>query len=143
MGWDLESLPLRHQQAIREELFRGCQQKSDGSFPETERHPQTDSESDLHDHVIEWCRAHALYVVHSRMDRRTTQARGVPDFIIAFPHGVTLWLELKRLKQKPTPEQSGSLMALGVLGHINTVSDNWPHALGILNRTLEITKGTE
>ena len=143
MGWDLNSLPLRHQQAIREQLL-GVRTRTGenpivaASDSATRDRPHSDVESDLHDRVYEWCRSHALYAVHSRMDRRTTQAKGVPDYLIAFPHGVTLWLELKRPKGKATPEQSGALLALNVLGHISAMADNWQYALGVLEETMRV-----
>lgn len=76
-----------------------------------------DVESNLHDEILAYCRQHHCYVVHSRMDRATTNAVGVPDFIVALPGGRTIWIEAKSKKGKLTPAQNGVRIALNSLGH--------------------------
>ena len=76
-----------------------------------------DREGDLHDAIEGWLKSHGWYYVHSRMDRPTTTALGVPDFIAAAPCGLTFWIEAKRKGKKPTPEQLGVGMILEKLGH--------------------------
>jgi len=51
------------------------------------------------------------------MDRATTNAVGVPDFIIALPGGQAIWIEAKSKKGKLTPAQNGVRIALNSLGH--------------------------
>jgi hypothetical protein len=78
--------------------------------------PSNEPESKLHDQIIEHCKSKGWYYVHNRMDRPTTTAIGVPDFVLALPGGVTWWVEVKRKGNKPTREQA----AVGVmLGHLN------------------------
>ena len=69
---------------------------------------QSEPESKLHDQIIAYCRERKWYYVHSRMDRATTHAKGVPDFIIATDSGETLWIECKRKGAKPSVEQLGA-----------------------------------
>lgn len=81
-------------------------------------------ESDLHEQIIELCRERGFYPVHSRMDRRTSQALGVPDFIIALPGGKTLFLECKAKGRKATPEQNAAIAHLKSLGHCAEIVNN-------------------
>lgn len=82
-------------------------------------------ESDLHDDIEKELKRRGWYYVHSRMDRATTQAKGVPDFIVAVPlqrgvacgHSRTLWIEAKGANGKLTPEQAGALAWLDRDGH--------------------------
>ena len=85
--------------------------------PDAPNNGEAESESDLHDQILAYCRQHHCYVVHSRMDRATTNAVGVPDFIIALPEGRTIWIEAKSKKGKLTPAQNGVRIALSSLGH--------------------------
>lgn len=81
--------------------------------------PGPDRESDLHDQITQFCRSQGWLVVHSRMDRPTTQAKGVTDFIIITPTTV-LFIEVKRPGQKLSPDQQAFRAAILKLG--------WPHA---------------
>jgi hypothetical protein len=78
-------------------------------------------ERDLHDEILTECARRRFYVVHSRMDRATTQAKGVTDFIIAMPDSKTLWVECKRKGSKMTPEQNVTAHVLKALGHRHAV----------------------
>lgn len=85
-----------------------------------------DDESKLHEQIIAELNRRRYYFVHSRMDRATTQARGVPDFIIAIPGTLntrprTLWVEAKRKGGKLTPEQAGALAWLDRDGHETSI----------------------
>jgi hypothetical protein len=51
------------------------------------------------------------------MDRATTTAKGVPDFIIATHLGMTLWVEAKARQKKPTIEQCETASWLRRYGH--------------------------
>ncbi len=77
----------------------------------------TAPESKLHEQIIEHCRSRGWYFVHSRTDRRTTTAIGVPDFMLALPGGVTWWVEVKRKGNKPTRAQASVGIMLCALGH--------------------------
>ena len=65
----------------------------------------SEREKDLHIAIILECRRMGFAFVHSRMDRATTQSKGVPDFIIALPEGKTIWIECKSKSGKKSPEQ--------------------------------------
>lgn len=83
-------------------------------------------EAELHIEIIAELKRRGSYFVHSRMDRATTQAKGVPDFIIAIPGKLdvpprTLWIEAKGRKTKITPEQAGALAWLDRDGHETAV----------------------
>jgi hypothetical protein len=73
------------------------------------------SESDLHIKIITACHAKGWYVVHSRMDRPSTQAVGVPDFVIATFKG-TYFIEVKRKGGKVTMAQLAAGVMLKHLG---------------------------
>ena len=74
-------------------------------------------ESRLHAAIAEHCASLGWLTVHSAMHQATTTAKGVPDFIIALPGGMTLWVECKTAVGKPTPEQLGWGHRLSLLGH--------------------------
>ena len=79
-----------------------------------------DPESALHDYILEYAHKRGWLAIHSRMDRRTTTARGVSDFILITPKTV-LFVECKRKGNKPTDEQRAFLAAVRVLGWPGTV----------------------
>jgi len=74
-------------------------------------------ESKLHDEIIAHCKKMGWYFVHSRMDKRSTNAVGTPDFIIAAKGGMTFWIEAKAKGGKPTPPQRDANYWLNMLGH--------------------------
>lgn len=75
-----------------------------------------EKEGNLHAAIIQYCKSKGWYYVHSRMDRQTTTAIGVPDFILALPNGVVWWIECKAKGKKLTPEQ----LSVGVmLNHLH------------------------
>ena len=76
-----------------------------------------ENESQLHDDIIEFCKSKGWYYVHSRMDQRSTNAIGTPDFIIAMDGGKTLWIECKMPGKKATIFQLGALTHLNKLKH--------------------------
>ena len=74
-----------------------------GPAPPASRDAQR--EADIHDQIEDHCRSKGWYPIHSRMDRATTQRKGIADFIIIAPGGVVFFVEVKRPGGKPTPEQ--------------------------------------
>lgn len=104
--------------ALREARLKAGKEPASGEGVERE--------SDLHDGIERELKRLGWYYVHSRMDRATTQAKGVPDFIIAVPGKLdvaprTLWIEAKAKKGKLTPEQAGALAWLDRDGHETAV----------------------
>lgn len=75
-----------------------------------------DDESKFHEEIMTFLKRAGIHgVVHSRMDKATTQQCGVPDFLFAYS-GVPIALEAKVKNRKVTPEQAGWLTALGMDG---------------------------
>lgn len=89
-------------------------------------------EADLHEEILEFCRARQWPVVHSRMDRPATCGVGTPDFVVALPGGATLWVEAKRAGGKPTVAQLAWLAALGRVGHVAGVVRSMPEFVALV-----------
>lgn len=68
-----------------------------------------EKESDLHDEILEYCKQRGWVCIHSRMDRKTTNACGTPDFIVALTDGRTVYAEAKRKGGKLSPSQQATL----------------------------------
>lgn len=81
-------------------------------------------ESDLHQDIIDLCKRRGWFYVRSRMDRRTTQAIGVPDFIVAADGGKTIWIECKAKGNKPSSEQLATITFLKAKGHAAAICYN-------------------
>lgn len=65
-------------------------------------------EAPLHQEVMDWCDSQQPWpwmYVHSRMDRKSTTHKGVPDFVIFGPFPLCLVLEGKARDEKQKPEQ--------------------------------------
>ena len=77
-------------------------------------------ESDLHDYILDFWHARGWLDIHSRMDRKTTTAKGVSDFILVCPAFVA-FVECKRKGKEPTKEQ------LAFLAHVKKMG--WPNAV--------------
>ncbi len=89
--------------------------------------PGVERERDLHDRIEADLKSRRWYYVHSRTDKKTTQAKGVPDFIIAAP-GVpakTLWIEIKKKGGKLSPEQNITRHILCALNHYYFTVYSW------------------
>ena len=74
-------------------------------------------ESKLHEKIEQELIRRRWYYVHSRMDKKSTQAKGIVDFVIAAPNGVTYWCEIKRKGGKLSLEQNISRHILVGLNH--------------------------
>ena len=84
--------------------------------------PHDGPENELHTKIEEHLQQHLRwYYVHSRTDKPTTQNVGVPDFIIAAPRGVTLWIEVKRKGGKLDADQNITRHLLKGLDHTHEV----------------------
>ena len=88
-------------------------------------------ESELHDVILAECRRRGYPVIHSRMDRASTVAVGAPDFIVALPRGITLWIECKTPKGKFRPEQ------LAWLAHLKN-HDHQAHVVRSIGEFLDL-----
>lgn len=122
----IEDFNQRCQDQIRQQLL-GQGDKTDENLigvcataSAIQDRPRPASESDLHDDILEWVRVRGFLAIHSRMDRRTTTAKGVADFIIV-THRNVYFIECKRPGKKPTVEQAAFLAHVQKLG--------WPNAV--------------
>lgn len=82
--------------------------------------PSPDRESELHDQILDYCKGKGWLCIHSRMDRKSTQQKGVSDFIVVTPIS-PYFVEAKRRNQKLRPEQAAFRAQILKLG--------WPHAV--------------
>lgn len=69
------------------------------------------TERELHRAVGTLLRLCGIEYVESRMDKRTTQRRGVPDILFAVPQGAVAW-ELKLPGKKLDPEQQAMFVRM-------------------------------
>lgn len=86
------------------------------------------AEAQLHAEIIEVCTTRNWPYVHSRMDRKTTTKKGVPDFGIITNKG-TVWVECKGPETKTSPAQRifiAMAKKLGTTVHIvRSMDDFW------------------
>ncbi len=52
------------------------------------------SETELHKEIMKLFKKLGIFYIHSRTDRRTTQRKGIPDFLFAY-HGHAMAWEVK------------------------------------------------
>lgn len=97
----------------------------------------SDEEAKLHQLIYDYCRQRRWLVVHSRMDRPTTTAPGIPDFIIAADDGKTHWIEAKAKGKKPSREQLGTLHWLESLKHNADWVESFPEFLAVVHREVQ------
>lgn len=74
-------------------------------------------EADLHDQILAECKRRGWLAVHSRMDRATTNAAGVADFIIYASLGRVFTIEAKTKLGKLSPAQLAFAAHLKYNGH--------------------------
>lgn len=95
---------------------------------------ELDDESELHEQITKLLRSEGVHgIIHSRMDKPTTQDRGVPDFIFALD-GIPIALEAKAKGKKPTVEQQGYLIALRLDGWLTGVVRSLADVVAILDQ---------
>jgi len=76
-----------------------------------------EEEAELHSQIEAYLRGKGWPYFHSRMDRPHTDKLGTPDFIIAMPEGITIYVECKSKKGKAAVEQLATMVALKKFGH--------------------------
>lgn len=104
--------------------------------PESVKGPIGREES-IHDQIEADLINRRFYYVHSRMDKRTTTALGVPDFIVAAPNCVTLWIEVKRRGGKLSKEQQITKHILLALNHHYFLVFSFDEYLAAINQTIK------
>lgn len=74
-------------------------------------------ESILHEQVAEYCKGRGWPFIHSRMDSKTTTAKGIADYVIFASGGRVFNIELKTAVGKLSTDQLGWKMMLEMNGH--------------------------
>ena len=92
-----------------------------------------DEESKLHDQILAECARRRWYVVHGRMDRRSTVGVGTPDFIIAADGGRIFWIEAKAKTTKVSTEQAAAHHWLIRLDHSTHIVRSFKAFLDIVS----------
>jgi hypothetical protein len=100
--------------------------------PEKRTANAVDREGDLHDEIIEHCRARGYLYFHQRMDKPSHGLVGFPDFVIFMPAAMTVFLECKAKGGKTTTEQLAKLAHARKLGYHAEVVDNFSDAYQII-----------
>lgn len=75
------------------------------------------AEKELHRDILDECQRRGWFVIHSRMDRKTTTCPGCPDFVIFAENGRAFTIECKTRRHKLTTPQHGTAAWLRKLGH--------------------------
>lgn len=86
------------------------------------------SERELQVQIETMLRRYGVHVIRSRMDKRTTTAKGTPDILFAVAGRAVAW-EAKMPGKKPTQEQVDTLAAMSANGWITAVIDSYDQAL--------------
>jgi hypothetical protein len=85
------------------------------TFEEVQLNAERYTERKLHAQIRNLLSLKEIVYFESRMDRRTTQRKGTPDFIFA-AKGIPIAWECKTGKSKLSPEQEQMLQAMEVNG---------------------------
>lgn len=98
---------------VADEMARRCAVNSQRRVkkPDAEFEEERDEigRGGIHDKIIEYCEKQWpkwMYIRH-RTDKKSGIQQGAPDFVIALPNGMTLWLECKAKGKKLTNHQLG------------------------------------
>lgn len=83
----------------------------------TKKRQPVEREEDLHDDILDLCKARGWIAIHARMDMAHTLAKGTADFIILADGGRTFCFECKSKAGKLRPEQSAWAAWADRLGH--------------------------
>ena len=119
--------------AMQLRLDAGRKKKLDAPADAVER------EADLHEQINDYFRSKGWSVVRSRMDMRTTTAKGVADFIIFADYGRTICVECKTRLGKLSIDQLGFKMHLEKLGHVVHVVRGFSEFLAAVNDNPQTT----
>ena len=94
----------------------------------------------LHDKIEAELKRRRWFYVKSRTDRRSTQQKGVPDFIVAaratnsmHDNGKTFWIEAKARGNKLSKEQNITRHVLLALGHKFSVVFSMKEFLAVID----------
>lgn len=121
-----------------EQQFRDYELRRLQKYGQPIKSDAVELEAGLHDAIESECKRRAWPFVHSRMDKATGQARGVPDFVIATNlwNGLNrkvLWVECKSRTGKQSPDQMGFQMMLEKNGHDYHLIRSFTEFLKLIN----------
>lgn len=139
----MNSLPQNPTASVKKRnphLFPANEAAQDASEAEKGAKVASDRESKLHDQIIEQLVRRRFYFVRSRMDKKTTQPKGTPDFICAAPNGIVYFIEVKKPGAKLTKEQTITRHVLLALGHRHHVVYHMDDFLRIVDAAREALK---
>jgi hypothetical protein len=81
------------------------------TLSEAEEKAARREELKLHDQFVNWCRLNGIPYIHARPDRKSTIAKGHPDFTLLW-HGRGCCIEFKAGKGKVTQDQAEKIKEL-------------------------------
>jgi hypothetical protein len=82
------------------------------------------SEREIHKQIEQWLNLHGIVYIHSRTDKRTTNAVGLPDFVFVrrcviaacVERAVPFAIEIKLPGKEPTKEQAETMLDMKANG---------------------------
>jgi hypothetical protein len=117
-----------HQMSQRVARARG---KMSEEGPDTAREGCAD-EKTLHQEILNECRRRGWIAIHARMNRPTTIACGVPDFLILADRGRLFLVEAKSKSGKLRSEQLAFIAWATKLSHTVHIVRSCPEFLALL-----------
>lgn len=89
------------------------------------------SEKEVHKQISQWLTLHDIYFCHSRMDRKTTNQRGQPDYMFAWKFDRAalarpVAIEVKVGSNKLSDEQKDVMMQMETNGWFYFLVDSLP-----------------
>lgn len=93
----------------------------------------TIEESEIHKHILDYCKQHMWIAFHGSMAHKTKRTPGEPDFTILADGGRVIMIECKAGKKKPSDDQRDIIHWAGNLGHKIHVVRSVKDAAIILN----------
>lgn len=97
------------------------------------------AEKELHELFMGWCRRNFVYFVHSRMDKKTTQKKGVPDFIL-LANGRSCAIEFKVHGNRLSDAQKSEMQLLEDCSVGRLVTDNYEQAVKFATFMLNVVE---
>lgn len=94
-------------------------------------------ERDMHNVFEDWLKLKGIPYDHSRMDKKTTQQCGVPDFLVIWKQKVCP-IEFKMPGNNPSPEQQDFIERLNATGTTTYICTAAYEAIEITKRELGV-----
>ena len=104
-----EGAPVRTSVRQQDAPSNGQVLESPSGMSETERRSDVKSEKQVQEQIANWLRQRNVWFCRSRMDRKTSNGLGTPDFLFTWPtcdnHFEPVAVEAKSEAGRLTPEQ--------------------------------------